>query len=837
VANPSRFGQQDCSEHQQDCSEQETDGPVSSSSLAARTVRRDATAPAGALQQVVLRRTRWVRAGLGLHHLLFLTFTLIAAVPIAGLALWEQSVTYDQEVAAVRERHLLVARNLTMGLSRYVEDVKGAFSLAFESGGLRTQVPGLEQFLLSLNVEHLCILAPDGRVERYFGGATPTEPRSFRKDLLADLRGLAMSTGGRPVLTQLEHDNQGRPVFYLAQILPEGRLGVGVLNTDYVVQLQRQIAFGDRGHAAIVDVTGRIIAHPFADWVAKSVDISAVPVVQAMMRGETGVGQFYSPAMRGMMIGGYSVVPETGWGVMVVQPLDELHRRAAEVNRLAAVVALAAFAAAALLSWLLAAYLARPVRQVAATAQAVLAGNETVAVAPFRGLVPREIRRLRSAFNTMLADLRQRNASTTVALRQAETSNVAKSQFLANMSHEIRTPLHGVVGMIELLQQTELSPMQMHYVRGARQSGETLLTLIDQVLDLSKIEAGKVELENAPFHLASLAQDALVTFADQAQAKGLAWTAPVPDELDLMVRGDAHRLRRIITNLVANAVKFTPEGGVTVRLSCSEPDAGYVQLRCEVADTGIGIPQSRQQAIFEAFAQADSSTTRRYGGTGLGLSIARQLCHLMGGEIGVDSTVGVGSTFWFRVRLEAAPGATMQVATPAGATPAEALRRERLAAGSRRGFVSAAQRSFESALARLGRDQVRILLVEDNPISMRVTQALLESIGCQVVATRNGIEALAAYRNSQFDIVLMDCQMPEMDGYEAARAIRQIEAFRGSTTPIIALTANALAGSREASLAAGMDDQLTKPLSLSELSIRLLHWLAPVRRRTGAAAD
>jgi signal transduction histidine kinase/ActR/RegA family two-component response regulator len=779
-----------------------------------------------------LRRTHWLRVGVRLHHLLFLAFTLIAAVPIAALALWEQSVTYDHEVAAVRERHLLVARNLTMGLSRYVEDVKGAFSLAFESGGLRTQVPGLEQFLLSLNVEHLCILGPDGRVERYFGGVTPTEPRSFRKDLLADLRGLAVSTGGRPVMTQLEHDSQGRPVFYLAQVLPEGRLGVGVLNTDYVVRLQRQIAFGRRGHAAIVDVTGRIIAHPFADWVAKSVDISSVPVVQAMMRGETGVGQFYSPAMHGMMIAGYSVVPETGWGVMVVQPIDELHRRAAEVNQLAAIVALAAFAAAALLSWLLAAYLARPVRQVAATAQAVLAGNEKVAVPEFRGLVPREIRRLRSAFNTMLDDLRQRNASTTVALRQAETSNVAKSQFLANMSHEIRTPLHGVVGMIELLQQTELSPMQMHYVRGARQSGETLLTLIDQVLDLSKIEAGKVELEYAPFHLASLVNDALVTFADQAQAKGLTLTASVPDELDLMVRGDAHRLRRIITNLVANAVKFTAEGNVTVRLSCSEPDAGYVRLRCEVADTGIGIPQSRQQAIFEAFAQADSSTTRRYGGTGLGLSIARQLCHMMGGEIGVDSTVGMGSTFWFRVRLETAPGAAMPIATAA-----EEPRRERMAGGAGRGFVSAAQRSFESALARLGRNTVRILLVEDNPISMRVTQALLESIGCQVVAARNGIEGLAAYRNSQFDIVLMDCQMPEMDGYEATRAIRQVEAFRGRTTPIIALTANALPGGREASLAAGMDDQLVKPLSLADLSVRLLHWLAPVRHRSGAAAD
>jgi signal transduction histidine kinase/ActR/RegA family two-component response regulator len=780
----------------------------------------------------VLVRVRRLGFGARLHHLLFLAFTLIAAVPIAALALWEESVAFQHELSSVHERHLLVARNLTTGLSRYVEDVKAAFSLALASGGMRTAVPGLEQFLESLNVTHLCVLGPDGEVQGFFGGVVPAQPRRFPHDLFLDLRRLAASTDGKPAMSQLEHDNTGRPVFYLTQVLPGEQLAVGVVNTDYIVQLQKQIAFGDRGHAVIVDATGRVIAHPFATWTAESLDISGVPVVQAMMRGETGVGQFYSPAMNGMMVAGYSVVPETGWGVMVPQPIAELQRRAAQVSRLATIVAIAAFAAAALLSWLLATYLARPVREVADTAEAVLAGNDKVSVPEFRGLVPREIGRLRVAFNTMLDDLRERNAVTTVALRQAETTSVAKSQFLANMSHEIRTPLHGVVGMIELLQQTELSPMQMHYVRGARQSGETLLTLIDDVLDLSKIEAGKVELEHAPFHPPSLVRDVMVMFADQAKAKGLTLTASVSDELNLMVYGDAHRLRRILTNLVANALKFTATGSVTMRLSSLDPDGDQVHLRCEVADTGIGIAKAKQQAIFDAFSQADSSTTRHYGGTGLGLSIARQLCHLMGGEIGVDSTVAVGSTFWFRVRMEKAPDAALPAMIAV-----EAPRRERSAAESGRSFVSAAQRSFEAALARLGRGTVRILLVEDNPISMRVTQALLESIGCQVAVARNGIEALAAYRTGEFDIVLMDCQMPEMDGYEAARAIRRIEAPRGYSTPIIALTANAMVGSRDASLEAGMDDQLTKPLTLAQLSGRLLQWLAPVSSRSRVAAD
>jgi signal transduction histidine kinase/ActR/RegA family two-component response regulator len=769
------------------------------------------------------RAMRRLSGGLKLHHLLFLGFTLIAAVPIVVLAAWEESTAYRHEIASVRQRHLLVARNLTSALSRYVDDAKATFALAFESGAMRAPVPGLQQLLASLDIVHVCIVGADGRVERFLGGISPAGPVTFNPALFTELRRLAAMSDGAPAISPLSRDSKGRPAFYLVQPLPGGRLGVGVMTTDYIRHIQSQIAFGDRGHAAIVDSTGRIIAHPFASWVQNEQDISNLSVVQAMMHGRTGVGEFYSPAMNGMMIAGYTVVPETGWGVMVPQPLAEFRRQASEVDGMATIVALAAFAAAALLSWLLARYLTRPVRQVAATAQAVLEGNEKAEAPHFHGLVPIELRRLGMAFNTMLEDLRRRNAITTAALRQAESSNIAKSQFLANMSHEIRTPLHGVIGMIELLQQTDLSRAQNEYVAGARQSSQSLLTLIDDVLDLSKIEAGKVELEHAPFHLPSLVLEVQAMFADQAKAKGLTLTASVPDELNLVLLGDAYRVTRILTNLVGNALKFTTGGGVAIRLSCPEQDAGRACLRFEVADTGIGIPASKQKTIFDVFSQADTSTTRRYGGTGLGLSIARQLCHMMSGDIGVDSTVGVGSTFWFTVRLDKAPPAA------AAAAAREPVRRETRPAdddGPR--FVSAAQRGFQEALARTGRDNVRILLVEDNPISARVTQALLESIGCRVVAARNGLEAVGAYRDTSFDIILMDCQMPEMDGYEAARAIRQIEAFRGRRTPIVALTANAMSGSRDACLTAGMDDQLTKPLTLAELTGKLLHWLMPV---------
>jgi signal transduction histidine kinase/CheY-like chemotaxis protein len=758
------------------------------------------------------------RFGLRLHHLLFIAFTIIAGAPIAVLALWEGNSAFQNELDSVRERHLLVARNLTTTMSRYVKDVEAAFGLVFDSGALNHPIAGLTDLLMSLNVIHVCILAPDGTLEADIQGLSSEPIGILPPPLLTDLRMLAASAHGQIAISNLYHDSSGTPVFYLVKEVPAGRLGLGVFTTSYLVSLQQAIAFGDHGHAVIVDVKGQVIAHPLKDWVAASRDISGVPVVAAMMRGQTGVGQFYSPAFSGNMIAGYAVVPETGWGVMVPQPISELRRRADQVNEMATVIALVSFGGAALMAWLLALYLARPVRTVAATAEAVLAGNEEVSVPEFHGLVPYEIRRLGAAFNTMLDGQRRRVAETRQALRQAETSNAAKSQFLANISHEIRTPMNGVVGMIELMKLTDLSPSQRRYVETATQSSQSLLRLIDDILDLSRIEVGRLELENAPFHLPSLIHDVRMLFADQARNRGLTLWASIPDTLNIMLLGDKHRLLQILANLVSNALKFTSDGTVTLRGAIERELGTALRIRFEVSDTGIGIPGNKQDMIFDAFTQADSSMTRRYGGTGLGLSIARQLCHMMDGDIGVESVVGVGSTFWFTVLMEHKADAALPP------TPAAVVQDPRSETPA---FVSPASREFRAALERAGRQAVSILLVEDNAANMRVTQALLETLGCRVTPARNGLEAVGLYRSSPFDMVLMDCQMPEMDGYEATRAIRQIEGFQGRRTPIVALTAHAMEGSREASLESGMDDQITKPLTMATLTGKLLEWLVP----------
>jgi len=790
--------------------------------------------PRSAQGQVQSAR-RWHFA-LRLHHLLFLAFTLVAAIPIAVLAIWEGNIALQTEIDSVRERHLLVARNLTTTASRYVGDVKAVFSLAFESGALTTPVAGLAELLISLNVEHVCILKPDGRVEVMMRGFSDQMARPLDPKIFAALKALIPPGSSNPAMSQLYHHPGGQPVFYLVKALPEGRIGFGVITTQYLILLQQAIAFGDNGHAVITDATGQVIAHPFKDWVAASRDISGVNVVAAMKRGETGVGVFFSPAFKDDMIAGYAVVPETGWGVMVPQPMSELRRRASQVAEMAIVIAVAAFAAAALMSWLIALYLAKPVREVASTAQAVLDGNEEVSVPDFRGWVPREIRRLGEAFNTMLGGLRQKATETREALRQAESSNQAKTQFLANMSHEIRTPLNGVVGMVELLQLTDLTVQQRHYVEQATQSSQALLRLVDDILDLSKIEVGRMELERTPFHLPSLVHDARMLFADQARAKSLNLVASVPDQLNLMLVGDGHRLLQILGNLVGNAVKFTSEGGIAIRVSATDNTDTSILVRFEVVDSGVGIPAGKLDLIFDAFAQGDNSMTRRYSGTGLGLSIARQLCHMMGGEIGVQSTVGSGSTFWFTVPLEKARSQVGPSSPPSfSPPPARAATTDGPGAGplhARPTFVSGASQDFQDALRKIGRTTIHILLVEDNPANMRVTQALLETLGCEVAKAHNGLEAVAAYREQRFDLVLMDCQMPEMDGYEATRAIRQMEVFKGYTTPIIALTAHAMAGSRESSLAAGMNDQLTKPLTLAALTEKLLEWLTPVDHHT-----
>jgi signal transduction histidine kinase len=587
-----------------------------------------------------------------IRGLLFLGALTISIIPLALMIAWVTQNAIDNQFDAVREKHLIVAQNLASSLSRYVEDAVAEFDVITQLSDADLSTDWIVKSAKNFHFRLFAAFDAMGVETRSKVFDDDLAQAKLDENLVLFLREEANKKPGEISITGIT-SYKSKPHFWIVRSIRDGGLQTMLVRPDYLRKTQKAIAFGERGHSMIVDQYGRVIAHPNAQWEETSKDASKLSVVKKMMAGEIGVSQFFSPPMQADMIAGHTFVPETGWGVMVPQPVQELYDAAKDFQKVAFFIALAGLIIAIALNWWLSRIIGGSVSKLSSASKTLIKDDDlTKRVTVPGSKSPIEIYELSVTYNQMLERIEQQSNKLSESLKESEAANQAKSEFLATITHELRTPMNGIVGSLELIKDASDCTEAVDYADMAMNASHHLIELIEDVLLYSSVEAGKIEIKKAPLDPRFMIEQVYKSFSDQAESKGIEFKLNLSNDLPTSVEGDEKRLRQILVNIVGNALKFTDSGSVEIQSHIEKSGPSEKRFIIDVIDTGPGIASDKQTQIFDRFFQIDSSLNRVKGGTGLGLAISQDLARLMRGIISVESEEGKGSRFTIEIPIK-----------------------------------------------------------------------------------------------------------------------------------------------------------------------------------------
>ena len=737
------------------------------------------------MNHVSPRANRIIASFNSMRTQIFCGMLLISLVPLYILTENRQKSALLREISVVEQGHLIIARNLASTLERYVRDVKATFSHFVQSRNHGEEITEIGALLENYELNSVYQISDGGRdLITLLGSPLYAPSQQVISDIKKEMR------GGEAQLTGVTQAG-GRPMIYISQQDENGILFVGALNTNFVIEQQSSISFGERGHSMIVDQFGRVMAHPNLEWTQNSVDASKLDVVQQMIQQNTGVMKFFSPPLNADMIAGYTFVPNVGWGVMVPQPMAELEAAAKIASNHWFRIIISMMLIALVCAWVISGLIVGPINNISDVFRQIKKGKSSTRIKKFRRTVPSEFNEFGRIINTTLDELNKSKILMTRSLNVAREANLHKSQAISILSHEMRTPLNGLIGALNLLGRTSLDNEQSKYIDVAATSSTTLLRHVNSVLESAKLEKADHSLKISNFDLYSLVKDIISENSSIAEKKGVTISFDYSEELSELIQSDADRMRSILSNIVGNSVKFTDFGQISIEL---KPSDDHTLSIC-VSDTGLGIPSDELDNIFEPFVVVNERYNQSNVGTGLGLSIVKKSIEALEGTIVVKSEVNKGTSFELTLPTH---GLIKKL------SPSPAIAREQITGPTAIARAKSLTHSTES-------NPLQVLVVDDNEINLLVLSQQLLNLGCKVKTANDGVQALDMLDKVHFDAVFMDVRMPNMNGIEATKKLRASSGPNQSTL-VVAQTAHAVEEDLEAFYACGMEKFLQKPI-------------------------